>query len=309
MIVVFGSINIDLVTRVEHLPGPGETVLGASFTLSPGGKGANQALAARRAGAEVALVGAVGRDPFAAPALHLLQKGGVDIGHVRRSAGAPTGLATIAVDAHGANQIVVAAGANAEAEAAWLPDALLGPATTLLVQMELPPAEVAAAVAHAKARGARVVLNLAPAAMLPEAVLDGVDLLVLNAGEARALARAFALHVEDAPDLAEALGRRRGAAVVVTAGPAGAYHSDGAALAHQPAPAVEVIDSTGAGDAFTGVVAAALDAGLPLAEAVRRGVAAGALACGHAGAQPSLPSADLIDRLAASLAAAPETPA
>jgi ribokinase len=309
VIVVFGSINIDLVTRVERLPAPGETVLGASFALSPGGKGANQALAARRAGAEVALVGAVGRDPFAAPALDLLAKGGVDIGGVRRSTGAPTGLAAIAVDAHGANQIVVAAGANAEAEAAWLPDALIGPATTLLVQMELPAAEVAQAIAHAKARGARVVLNLAPAAMLPEAVLDGVDLLVLNTGEARALAHAFALHVDAAPDLARELGRRRGAAVVVTAGADGAYFADDAALAHQPAPAVDVVDSTGAGDAFSGVAAAALDAGLPLAEAVRRGVAAGALACRHAGAQPSLPSADLIERLAATLAAAPETPA
>ena len=159
MIIVFGSINLDLVTRVEALPRAGETVLGDSYAAHPGGKGANQALAARRAGAEVALVGAVGRDDFAVQALALLRRDGVGLSGVAQVS-APTGAAFIAVDAVGENQIIVASGANTLVKAAQLEALAFSSADTLLLQREVPEAECLAAALLAKAKGARVILKI-----------------------------------------------------------------------------------------------------------------------------------------------------
>ena len=158
MVLVFGSINVDLVAQVGHLPGPGETVAGASFVIAPGGKGANQALAARHAGAPVALHGAVGDDAFAVAALANLQVAGVDLAGVMQVAG-PTGVALVNVDARGENAITVVPGANAQARAAQVPAAALRAGTTVLLQLELPVTEVAALARRARSAGARVVLN------------------------------------------------------------------------------------------------------------------------------------------------------
>ena len=187
MIVVFGSINVDLTARVERFPQPGETIAGTSFATVPGGKGANQALAARRAGAVVAMVGAVGTDPLAGKALSGLISAGVDIGSVRRVE-SPTGIAMIHVDARGQNSIVVVGGANDALVAADVPDTALVPTTTFVLQLEVPLAAVHDIATRARSRRAHVVLNAAPAIALPAALLEAIDVLIVNEHEAGALA-------------------------------------------------------------------------------------------------------------------------
>jgi ribokinase len=297
MITVFGSVNLDLVARVERLPRPGETIAGRTFAMLPGGKGANQALAARRAGAEVKLIATVGDDAFAGPALAQLRADGVDLAALRRVA-TPTGVALIHVDAQGENAITVIAGANGLTEAAAIADDLLHTGTTLLLQLEVPLIEVLAAAVRARSRGARVVLNAAPIEALPEALLATLDVLVVNEHEAAALAVALALPAT--PDeFAAAFHQRSGCATVVTLGGEGAFAvADGRLLA-VPAPTVKVIDSTGAGDAFCGALAAALDRGAAWPRALAEGIAGGALACTAPGAQPALPRAPAIAALAA----------
>jgi ribokinase len=290
VIVVFGSINIDLVIATPTLPAPGETVLGGDYALLPGGKGANQALAARRAGASVTLAGAVGADVFAEPALALLRQAGVDLSLVR-SVERPTGCASVVVARSGENLIAVASGANLLATADLVPDALLGPGTTLLLQLELTLAEVAGILARAHRQGARSILNLAPALPLEDEALRLVDVVVMNASEASTLGRA-----------PETLAAELGITVVVTRGGEGAaaYLADGQRIA-VPALPVEPVDTTGAGDAFTGVLAASLDAGKALGTSLRRASAAAGLACLGRGAQPSFPVAAAIESALARL--------
>lgn len=294
MIVVFGSINLDLVARVSRMPQPGETLAGSAFAMFPGGKGANQALAARRAGAQVAMYGAVGRDAFAEPALASLAAAGVALDGVAR-VDAPTGVALIHVDARGENAITVVAGANGEAAAARVPAAAMPASTTLLMQLEVPLAEVGAVAAAATA--ARVVLNAAPAQPLPAALLDLLDVLVVNEHEAAAIGAALGLPAS-AEGFADALRERHGCAVVVTQGAAGALASTAEGVYRVPAPPTEVVDTTGAGDAFCGALAAALDRGSAWPRALAEAIAAGSLACRRAGAQPSLPAWDAIAALA-----------
>jgi ribokinase len=290
MILVFGSTNIDVAVPVPHLPAAGETVLGGDYALLPGGKGANQALAARRAGAEVALAGAVGPDSFAAVALAGLERGGVDLALVR-TVETPTGCALIMVGEGGENLIAVASGANREVRADQVPDALLGPRTLVLAQMEVPFAETHALIRRARARGGSCLLNLAPALPLDPAVLPELDILVANESEAASLG--------PEPD---ATARRLRRGLVVTRGAAGAtaYLSDGSSLA-VPALPVAAVDTTGAGDTFVGVLAAGLDRGLPLALALRRASAAAGLACLAQGAQTAMPDGAAIEAAAARL--------
>jgi ribokinase len=284
MIVVFGSINVDVLVPVPYLPGRGETVLGSSYRIAPGGKGANQALAARRAGADVFMAGAVGDDGFAAIGLDLLRCDGVDLSLVA-TVERPTGCAAITVDPNGENQIAVASGANLLARAAQVPDRLLGPETVLVLQREVPIEENAALIARARACGARIVLSLAPAGPIDPARLEDIDFLIANAGEAFALGRDAA-----------SVGRRLREGLVVTRGAEGAtaFLADDGAIA-VPALAVEPIDTTGAGDTFAGVLAAELAAGLALEPALRRASAAAALACLALGAQEAMPGRASID--------------
>lgn len=296
MIVVFGSINIDLVTQVERLPGAGETVLGPGYALHPGGKGANQALAARRAGADVTLVGATGRDSFGETALSLLAADGVALGHVTRC-DEPTGAAFIAIDMQGANQIIVAAGANAQAR----PDALrkmpLGSDDILLLQREVPEAACLEAAHLMKEAGGRVILNLAPAGEPSPALLDLLDILIVNEHEAVVLAQALGWPERDPDLIARRLDAERGIIGIATLGAAGVVGWQGGVRRRLEAPKVAVVDTVAAGDSFTGAFAAALAAGYGLSGALQRGLAAGSLACTQAGAQPSIPYAPEIAAL------------
>ena len=284
MILVFGSINIDLVVPVPGLPRPGETVLGGDYRLLPGGKGANQALAACRAGGSVMMAGAVGKDAFAGAALELLRQDGADLALVREVA-RPTGLAAIMVGGSGENLIAVASGANAAVSAEFVPDDMLGPQTIVLCQMEVPTAETTALMRRAARRGARSLLNLAPAMPIDPDLFGELHLLVANEAEAASLG-----------DDPAAIARRLRQAFVVTRGAAGstAFLRDGGRL-EIPALAIDAVDTTGAGDTFIGVLAAGLDQGLALQAALRRASAAAGLACLAQGAQTAMPDATAID--------------
>ena len=277
MIVVFGSINVDLVVPVPRLPRAGETVLGGDYALLPGGKGANQALAAHRAGAEVVLAGAVGADSFAGLALDLLRRDGVDTRLVR-VVEQPTGFAAIMVSSEGENTIAVAPGANASARSDQVPDELLSAATTLVAQMEVPPSETAMLIRRLRTRGGYSLLNLAPALPIDIALLGEIDLVVANEGETTG-------------SDPEQLARRLRQGLVVTRGAAGALAilRDGIRI-EVPAVAIEPVDTTGAGDTFVGVLAAALDLGSTLETALRRASAAAGLACLARGAQTAMPN-------------------
>jgi ribokinase len=283
MIVVFGSINIDLIVPVPRLPRPGETVLGSDYALLPGGKGANQALAARRAGADVVLAGAVGGDSFADIALGLLRRADVDTRLVR-VVEQPTGCAAIMVSSEAENMIAVAPGANSSTRSDQVPDGLLGAGTTLVVQMEVPPSETALLIRRQRAGGGYSLLNLAPALPVDVALLEEIDLVVANDGEAAAMGSS-----------PERLAERLRHGLVVTRGAAGAValQRDGTRI-EVPALAIEPIDTTGAGDTFVGVLAAALDLGATLETALRRASAAAGLACLARGAQTAMPDSPAI---------------
>jgi ribokinase len=301
VVVVFGSINLDFVARVDRLPQSGETVLGRWFGTSPGGKGANQALAARLAGADVALYAVVGNDALAIDALANLRAHGVDLGGIAR-AKTHTGVALISVDAKGENAIAVVAGANAQADASIVPDARLDPGAVVVMQLETPLAAVTAVATRAHERGARVLLNAAPAARLPLALFEAIDVLVVNRGEAAAIADALDMPPSPAA-FARALSRRFDVAAIVTLGPRGAVAIVDQRCYRVPAPAVDVVDAVGAGDAFVGALASALDRGAPWPRALAEAVAAGTLACTSSGAQTSLPSREAIGRLASDVEA------
>jgi len=292
VILVFGSINIDVLVPVPELPRPGETVLGGDYRLLPGGKGANQALAARRAGAAVTMAGAVGNDAFADAALELLRRDGVDL-HLVRRVERPTGCAAIMVGESGENLIAVASGANTAVRAESVPDDALDLATIVLCQMEVPVAETAALIRRAARRHARCILNLAPGLPVDRGLLGDLDLLVANEAEAATLGGDAA-----------AIARRLRQGFVVTRGAAGstAFLADGERL-DIPALTIEAVDTTGAGDNFVGVLAAELDRGLVLEPALRRASAAAGLACLAHGAQSAMPNAAAIDKAVARLPA------
>lgn len=308
MIVVFGSINVDLVVQVPHLPRPGETVLGPGYRIVPGGKGANQAVAAARAGAEVRLVGRVGQDAFGDTALAELAAAGVDLNTVQRDR-RPTGCAFISVDATGQNQIVVATGANAGLREKQLDDSLLTSGTLVVLQMEVPLAENWALITRACARGARILLNAAPAAPIPGLALAALDWLVVNENEAVALAARLGTGGLDAEAAGRTLAQALGITTVVTLGAAGAVAFQRKAAWRIGSLPIRPIDTTAAGDAFVGTFAAAIDRGLELADALRRASVAGGLACLVEGAQTSLPDAAAVDARLAELAPAVLLPA
>ncbi len=289
MITVFGSINVDLVCRVRKSPLPGETVLGSDYALIPGGKGANQALAARRAGAPVRMVGAIGDDDIGKAALNELIPAGVDLGAVARRSGT-TGVAIITVDDSGENTIVVSPGANASANAGQIPAGSLGATDTLLLQLEVPQAEVFAAAQLARTGGARVVLSVAPFAPFTPEQLADIDIVVVNEHEAEDFARHFGLARGNAEVTVAALATRLGRIVIATLGPEGAVAAGGEGVIRVPALKVTPVDTTGAGDTFAGVLAAFLDEGRDLRDAMALAAIAGSLACTKHGAQPSFPS-------------------
>lgn len=297
MIVVFGSVNVDFVTRVARIPRPGETTLGPDYQVIPGGKGANQALAARRAGSHVVLVAAVGQDPFADIALGLLREDGVDCARVA-AVGSPTGAAFISVDESGENAIVVASGANRLAAAAGLDDLAWSATDLLLLQREVPEEQALLAAQRARAAGARVVLNAAPAGPLAPDLLGALDVLVVNEHEVAIVGEALGL--SGTPDeLARAIDADLGVATIVTLGAEGVIGWTGGIRRTAPALPIRPVDTTAAGDTFCGAFAAALDQGFGFTTALARGAAAGSLACLTVGAQVSIPRKAAIDEAVA----------
>jgi ribokinase len=299
-VVVLGSANLDLVYGVERIPRPGETVLAGSQARHPGGKGLNQAVAAARSGAATAFVGAVGADEAGSFLIETMTDAGLDVSLLRR-VDEPTGTASIAVDAGGENAIVVAAGANStmtrlsDAERAAIEQARV-----LAMQLEIPLSIVAEAARVGRAAGTVVLLNAAPAQPLSDALLDAVDVLVVNELEAMIVAgRDDATGVDGGVSIGRRLaGRAR--TVVVTLGERGARWLGAEGEDVVPAPSADVVDTTGAGDAFAGVLAAGVSEGLAWPQAVRRAVVAGAIAVESAGAVPSIPTRAQIDARLAS---------
>lgn len=280
-ILVAGSANLDFVVRAPHIPAPGETVLGGEFHTFPGGKGANQAAACARAGgAPTRMLLALGNDAFAVPIEESLRAAGVEL-DIRRGHGRPTGTAFICVSADGENAITVAPGANATLRPHDLPS--LDGIGHLLLQLETPLDSVTAWASAARAAGVEVVLNAAPAQALPPEFLADVDVLIVNEGELAAI-------VGTDGTIEANLARIDVPCVVVTLGARGCLARTGEDTLRQPAFAAEVVDTTGAGDTFCGVLVAALARGAAMPEALREASAAAALACTHMGAQSAIPS-------------------
>ena len=281
MILVAGSANLDFVVRAPRIPQPGETVLGHDFKTYPGGKGANQAIACARAGGvETEMLLALGDDAFAVPIEASLNSAGVRL-HTHRVADQPTGTAFICVSDNAENAITVAPGANGCLSEAHLPS--LHDVSHLLLQLEIPLQTVIAYARRAREQGVAVVLNAAPAQVLPTELLSVIDMLVVNETELMGIARS-------GPDIATRLSQINVPAIVVTLGLRGCVARIGGRFFTQPAFPVEPIDTTAAGDTFCGVLTAALSAKLSMQDALTRASAASALACTRHGAQDSIPT-------------------
>jgi ribokinase len=300
-IFVVGSTNTDMTVRVPRIPAPGETAGGRDFRVTGGGKGANQAIAAARAGAGVCFVTAVGSDDFGDRALAALATEGVDVGLARRVADVASGVALIVVDDAGENAIAVAAGANAElrpADVAPLADRV-GPADVVLLQLEIPLDTVIAAARLARERGARVLLNPAPAPAegLPDALIEAVTLIAPNEHEA---AQLTGVPLDDESGLADAAAafHRRGVShALITLGARGVFMSGAGRATHVPAFPATAIDTTAAGDVFCGALAVALTEGRSVDDAARFAAAAAAISVTRPGAQSSAPSRAEIEAL------------
>ena len=298
-IAVVGSLNMDLVIRSPNIPRPGETIIGGEFHTVPGGKGANQAVAAARLGARVSMVGRVGKDAFGGTLLENLAADGIDHGFVVQDGEAATGVALIVVDDNGENSIVVASGANmrlslADVEAA---ESVVAAADVLILQLEVPLDCVIRSAELAHAHGVKVVLNPAPARLVPARLLSLVDVLVPNESEAALLAGLPVGTQAETAETAEALLGSGVGTVILTLGGRGALLAREREMQAFPAFDVKAVDTTAAGDAFVASLAVALAEGEALEEAVRRGNAAGGLAATKLGAQPSLPTRQALERL------------
>ncbi|GAB5505682.1 MAG: ribokinase [Rhizobiaceae bacterium] len=294
MIIVVGSINLDLIVNVERLPAPGETVLGSTFTTAPGGKGANQALAARRAGAKARMVGAIGGDSFAEEALALLDEAEVDLSTVKKT-DTTTGTAHILVAADGENVIAVVPAANALVLPNDLGDGLFSNGDHVLLQQEIPVETVSATLGAARAAGAVSVLNTAPFQATTAPLLPRADYVVANETEFDFYADALGIDAGDREIRMRAFVEKTGGVLIVTLGGEGVLAVTPDEAFKVPALQITPVDTVGAGDTFCGYLAAGLDAGLSLADALRKAAAAGSLACLKPGAQPAIPMAADVD--------------
>ena len=298
-VFVLGSINQDLVLKVERRPEPGETVTDAELSTGSGGKGANQAAAAALLGASVSFLGRVGDDEFGEPLVRALEEKGIDTSLIERASGYQTGAAFITVTPDGENAITVAPGANRaitpeDVDAAA--ESIRG-ARVLVAQMEVPKEVVGRAAEVAASGDTRVVLNLAPTFEVPRELLERLDPLVVNEHEAAFLLGSRVEGVEGALSAAPELLSLGPGSAVITLGDAGAVVADSSSATHIPAPEVEVVDTTGAGDAFVGALAVKLARDAPLEEAVSYAVRAGAAAVTKEGAQGALPTPEVVEAL------------
>lgn len=299
-ILVVGSLNADLVVRSPRFPKPGETISGEDLRIIPGGKGANQAVAAARQSASVAMVGRVGNDSFGPDLINNLKQNNVETSHVQIDPESATGTATIIVDASGQNSIVLSPGGNGRVSPADLEDVSFSDHELLLLQLEIPIETVRSAAKRARESGLRVVLNPAPAvSALPAELLSLSNFLVPNEGELSLLTGQAVHDIPSAEKAARSLLERGTQHVIVTLGASGALVVNNELTRHIPSFDVEVVDTTAAGDAFIGGFASALLENRSLEEAVRYGCACGALAVTKFGAQPSLPTREAVERFLA----------
>ncbi len=290
MITVFGSINMDLIATAERLPGPGETVSGQDFTTAAGGKGANQALAARRAGAEVRMAGAVGQDGFSTPALALLKEAGTDLSLVK-SCDRPTGTALILVGGDGENMIAVVPGANATLtpQDAMEAVAAMRAGDILMLQLEIPAEAVETALATARKARVTSIINLAP--LTPEAarLAAMADIVIANETEFELLAGEAITSQVQRMEAMQRIYAKSQQTLIVTLGAEGVVAVRGGKMLSTRGLVIEPVDTVGAGDTFCGYLAAGLDSGLGFEDALHRAAVAGSLACLKPGAQPSIP--------------------
>jgi ribokinase len=294
-ILVAGSLNADLVVRTPRFPQPGETLSGEDLHVIPGGKGANQAVAAARHGAQVSMLGRVGQDNFGDFLLENLKSNEVDAQYVRRSE-ASTGTAIIVVDSSGQNSIVLSPGANGQVTEQDMQDASFSDFKLLLLQLEIPTPAVVAAAQRARQNGLRVILNPAPARELPEELIALTDYLIPNESELGLLSGMQVQDAASAERAAKSMLERGVRTIIVTLGSQGALIVTGEQVTHVESFKVDVVDTTAAGDSFIGGFAYKLLESQDLQEAVRYGCACGALAVTQFGAQPSLPTNEEVER-------------
>ncbi|HNW59607.1 MAG TPA: ribokinase [bacterium] len=298
-IIVVGSSNTDMIIKTERIPKPGETVIGGAFSMAAGGKGANQAVAAARAGGQVTFIARVGADLFGEQAVVGFIADGIEVTHVLRDKRSPSGVALIYVDRKGENSIAVASGANAQLAPADVRRARaeIAAADVLLMQLETPLETIAAAAEIAAKHHVPVILNPAPAQPLPPALLEKITILTPNEHEAELLTGIAVNNARDAAAAAENLLARGVGMVIITLGAKGAYVHAADFKGMVPGFSVAAVDTTAAGDVFNGALAVALGERRPLAEAVRFAHAAAALSVTKLGAQPSAPQRRAIQRL------------
>lgn len=302
MIIVFGSLNMDIGVQVENFPEPGETVLSNGYIHSPGGKGGNQALAAARAStAKVALIGRVGNDDYGKMLREELKANGVMVSGVAYTDHLDTGMAVVTRDQKGEKTVIVMSGANQEAIHDQVPDEILVKGNVLLMQMELPVDQTITLLERAHAKGLKTILNLAPAITLPKKAFGLLDYLIVNSIEARQIAAKLNLKAENnAIKLAQALAIEGQLTCIVTIGKGGsvAVTKDGQAFGVPTMPIDQslVVDITGAGDAYCGTLAASIHDGIELSEAMRRASIAGTLTCLKTGTQTAMPFSDDINK-------------
>ena len=298
-IVVLGAINMDLIGVAPRLPTPGETVLGEHFYTAPGGKGANQAVAAARLGADVRMVGRVGRDSFGPALLEGLRSSGVDVQAVAEDPDNPSGIAMILLDSARQNHIVAIYGANAACNDVQLEATkkALDNADALLLQLEVPIPVSLAAAQHARSRGVRVIWDPAPALSMPSDAYETIDVLTPNQTEATSLTGIEVTDASSAEAAAKVLLATGVPVAVVKLGDQGAYYASGSSSGIVPPFRVDAVDTVAAGDAFGAALAVALSEGSSLPDAVRYGAAAGALAVSRPGAQEAMPARREVDAL------------
>ncbi len=290
-IIVVGSMNMDMVVKTSHIPQPGETVLGGSFFMNPGGKGANQAVAVARLGGDVTFIGKIGDDIFGKQSSQLFDEEGVDTGGILSDIDSPSGIALITVDESGENSIVVAPGANAHLEPADVETVLdkYPEGKILLIQLEIPMRTVEFAARIARHKGMQVVLNPAPANELVPSIFGLIDIITPNVNEAEMLSGIRITDIPSARQAAESIHAQGVKHVVITLGKKGAALLEGGVFYHIPAPEVETIDTTAAGDVFNGALAVALAEGKGMTDAVSFACRAASIAVTKLGAQASIP--------------------
>lgn len=298
-IIVVGSINTDMVVGANKLPKPGETLIGHKFFMNSGGKGGNQAVAAARMGGEVSMVANLGADVFGDSAIAKLKDEGVNCEDITRDKDSPSGVAIINVDDKGENQIVVAPGANANLNTDIVSSALerISPSSIVLLQLEIPIESVTRAVELCQQKGCRIILDPAPAQTLPESVYKGTYLLTPNKNEAELLSGISISDRDSVTYAAEKLLRFGVTNVAITLGPQGVFLANGESKQFFEATSVSAVDTTAAGDCFSGAVAAGLSQGFSLVEGIRSGILASSICVTRHGAQEAMPYINEVNSL------------